>query len=182
MSTVQPMSLTPIRTVPESPEFQSLLTWPFPEHPFHIGQVKRVLQNDIPQRSAYGWCLIWLYRDDNGDIVGFGTLDLCEDYARFTGDKPHPYIPVLAVHPNFQNRGHGRRIVEHLVAHAAVSVRKMPHVSTLLFLDVYKSNPAISLYEKCGFEVLNPDSPIPDPSENNEPYFIMAKNVAIATS
>lgn len=176
------MQFTPVRTVPDSPEFQALLTWPFPESPFYMGQVKRVLQNDVAQRSADGWCLIWLYRDAMGNTVGFGTLDLCEDYAPFAEDKPHPYIPVLAVHPNFQNRGHGRRIVQHLVAHAAIAVRKLPHVSTLLFLDVYKANPAISLYQKCGFEILNPDSPIPDRKENNEPYFVMARNVAIATS
>jgi len=117
-----------------------------------------------------------------GNTVGFGTLDFCEEYARFTDNKPHPYIPVLAVHPNFQNRGHGRRIVEHLVAQAAVAIRRMPHVSIRLFLDVYKANPAISLYQKCGFEILNPDSPIPDPNESNEPYFVMARNVAIATN
>lgn len=182
MSSAQPTQLTPVRTIPESSEFQALLTWPFPEHPFYLGQVKRVLQNDIPQRFAYGWCLIWLYRDSAGNIVGFGSLDLSEEYARFTGDKPHPYLPVLTVHPHFQNRGHGRRIVEHLVAHAAVAVRNMPYVSTLLFLDVYQANPALSLYAKCGFEILNPDSPIPDPNENNEPYFVMARNVAIAAS
>jgi hypothetical protein len=39
---------------------------------------------------------------------------------------------------------------------------------------------AISLYERCGFEILNPDAPIPDPQENNETYVIMARSVDVA--
>jgi ribosomal protein S18 acetylase RimI-like enzyme len=87
----------------------------------------------------------------------------------------------LAVHPAFQKRGHGRGIVEHLIAEAVLLAQSPVDFSNLLFLDVYTANKgAISLYNKCGFVILNPDAPIPDPQENNEEYFLMARSVAVA--
>jgi hypothetical protein len=32
------------------------------------------------------------------------------------------------------------------------------------------------------FVALNPDAPIPDPDENNEPYLVMAKNLAVTAA
>jgi len=62
----------------------------------------------------------------------------------------------------------------------AVLFHRSPHpMSDLLFLDVYGTNaPAIGLYEKCGFQKLNPTNPIPDPQNGNEPYFVMARKLA----
>jgi ribosomal protein S18 acetylase RimI-like enzyme len=181
MSILQPISLTPVRTAPGKPEFQAILTWPFAEQPFYEGQVKRLLQKDIPHRVMYGFCLVWVYRDPDGNVVGFGTLDVCKDYERFTGGKYHAYIPLLAVNPEFQKRGHGRSIVQHLIAEAVLIAQSPAGFSDLLFLDVYTANQgAISLYEKCGFVTLNPDAPILDPQENNAPYVIMAQKVAVA--
>ena len=181
MSTAQPIPLTPIRTFPVERDYQALLAWPFAEQPFYEGQVRRLLQNDIPYRVMYSFGLVWVYRDPNGNTVGFGTLDVCKEYERFTGGKYHSYIPLLAVNPAFQKRGHGRSIVQHLIAEGVLIAQSPAEISDLLFLDVYKANQAaISLYEKCGFVTLNPDAPIPDPQENNELYVIMAKKVAIA--
>jgi ribosomal protein S18 acetylase RimI-like enzyme len=181
MPTIQPVPLTPIRTGPGRPEFQALLTWPFAEQPFYEGQVKRLLENDIPHRVLYSFGLVWVYRDPDSNTVGFGTLDVCKEYERFSKGKHHCYIPLLAVNPAFQKRGHGRSIVQHLIGEAVLIARSPGNFSDRLFLDVYTANQgAISLYEKCGFVPLNPDFPIPDPAENNEPYFVMARNVAVA--
>jgi len=129
----------------------------------------------------YGFGVVWVYRDPAGNTVGFGTLDICKEYEHFTGGKYHSYIPLLAVNPVFQKRGHGRRIVEHLIAEAVLIAQSPADISDVLFLDVYTANQgAISLYTKCGFVILNPDTPIPDPQENNEPYVIMARSVAVA--
>jgi len=99
---------------------------------------------------------------------------------QFTGAKDHCYIPLLAVNPNFQKRGHGLTIVDFLVAEAAGIAQKNSNVSNLLFLDVYTANQAaVSLYDKSGFDTLNRDAPLADPQESNETYVIMAKKLAI---
>ena len=131
----------------------------------------------------YSFGLIWVYRAPTGDIVGFGTLDVCKDYEQFTGGKRHSYIPLLAVHPAFQKRGYGRSIVEHLSAEAVLIAQSPGDFSDLLFLDVYTANQgAISLYNKCGFVTLNPSTPIQDSQEGNETYVIMARSVTGASA
>jgi hypothetical protein len=75
----------------------------------------RLLQNDIPHRVVHSFGMVWVYRDPQANIVGFGTLDLCTEYARFTEGKYHSYIPLLAVNPGFRKRGHCRSIVQHLI-------------------------------------------------------------------
>jgi len=180
MSTIQPIPLHPIVITPGSPTFDAILQWPFNAQPFFEGQVLRLLQNDIPQRVRYGWCQVWAYLDPTGDTVGFSTLDLCREYEQYTSGKVHSYIPLLAVNPGFQRKGHGRTIVQHLIAEAVLLTQNAPHISEYLFLDVYTANAAaITLYEKCGFVSLNPNTPIPDPQENNEPYIIMSMRAAV---
>jgi ribosomal protein S18 acetylase RimI-like enzyme len=181
MATSQPIRLNAMRTAPGQPEYQALLAWPFAAQPFYEGQVLRLLQNDIPHRVMYSFGLVWVYRNPAGDAVGFGALDVCKEYEQFTGGKYHSYIPLLAVHPAFQKRGHGRAIVEHLIAEAVLIAQSPGDFSDHLFLDVYSANQgAISLYNKCGFVTLNPDAPIPDPQENNEAYILMARKVVVA--
>jgi ribosomal protein S18 acetylase RimI-like enzyme len=181
MTTPTPIPLTPVLTAPNENDYQAILTWPFAPQPFYEGQVIRLLQHDIPLRVLHSMCLVWVYRDPDGNAVGFGTLDFCKDYEQFTGGKVHAYIPLLAVNPGFQKRGHGRSIVEHLIAEAEAWVHGLTELSDLLFLDVYVANhPAIKLYEKYGFVTLNPDTPEPDPGENNEGFFVMARKVGVA--
>ena len=183
MDASQPTPLSAIRTDPSQPEYQALLAWPFAAQPFYEGQVLRLLQKEIPHRVMYGVGLVWVYRNSAGDTVGFGALDVCKEYEQFTGGKHHSYIPLLAVHPAFQKRGYGRAIVEHLIGETVLIAQSSGDFSDLLFLDVYTANKgAISLYNKCGFVVLNPAVPIPDPQENNETYFLMARSVAITTA
>ena len=181
MAARQPTPLTAVRTAPGEAEYQALLGWPFARQPFYEGQVIRLLQTDIPHRVMYSFGLVWVYRDQNGNTVGFGTLDLCDEYEQFTGGRFHCYIPLLAVNPAFQKRGHGRSIVEHLIAESVLIAQSPADISDILFLDVYTANQgAISLYNKCGFVTLNPDTPILDPQENNETYVIMARRVAVS--
>jgi ribosomal protein S18 acetylase RimI-like enzyme len=111
MATPSPIPLIPIRTAIGDPEFQAILAWQFPTQPFYEAQVQRLLAQDIPHRMAFGACSLWTYRDPHGNIVGFGTLDVCREYDQFTAGQPHCYLPVLAVNPAFQRRGHGRTIV-----------------------------------------------------------------------
>ena len=133
-----------------------------------------------PPRVQREGAFVWAYQDRDRNTVGFGSLSVCDDYGRFTGGQPHCYIPLLGVNPAFQRRGHGRRIVEHLTAEAASSARSGESCSDVLFLDVYVENRnAISLYEKCGFAILNPDAPDADPQENNELYFVMGRKVSL---
>lgn len=175
-----PFQLTPVRIRPESPEYRELLAWPFPDQPFYNRQVLCVLQNDIPGRVQDGHGLVWVYRDADGNMVGFGTLDLCRDYAHLADGKLHTYIPVLGVHPNYAGRGHGTRIVEHLAAVAEFVAQGAEGISEYLYLDVYEANQAaIKLYrDKCRFAILNADDALLDERENNERYYVMARRIA----
>lgn len=171
--------LIPLLAVPiplNSPVFQQEIGgWKFADL-----YVARLLQNDIPQRVKFGNGRIWAYRDSSNEIVGFGTIDVCSDYGAATGNKPHPYIPLLAVNPAKQGHGHGNFIIRHLIGQAALlaSIGK-GMCSDVLFLDVYTSNlKAISLYERHGFKKVR-DQPEFDPAENQD-YFVMARRVSFA--
>jgi len=178
MSTQSPIPLAPIRTAIGDAEFQAILAWQFPQQPFYEAQVQRLLVQDIPHRMVFGACSLWTYRDPHGNVVGFGTLDICHEYGQFTSGNPHGYLPVLAVNPAFQRRGHGKNIVEHLIAEATAIAQASTDVANLLFLDVYTANQgAIALYTKCGFTALNPSNPLADPAENNETYVVMARRI-----
>jgi len=180
MSPSQSIPLTPIRIAVDDLDFQSILTWPFADDPFYEGQVKQVLDVEFRRRYYFGTATIWIYRDPNADVVGFGTLDLWPEYPQFTSGQRHCYIPVIGVNPGFQKRGHGRSIVKHLVAESVLLAGSEPDVSSLVFLDVYTANQgAIGLYQKCGFTILDPDIVKLDPAENNEPYVVMAVTIRV---
>jgi len=169
-----PIPLTAVLIGLESNEFQAISGWPFAD-PF----VKRLLQEDIPQRVQFGNCSIWTYRDPNGSLVGFGTLDVCGECGEFTGGNLHPYIPLLAINPTIKSRGYGTSIVHHLIDEAALlALSGLCH--DVLFLDVYTTNEkAIRVYTGCGFATVSPE-PIPDSQEGGKTYIVMAKRVSIA--
>jgi ribosomal protein S18 acetylase RimI-like enzyme len=162
--------LTTIDVKLNDPVFNAITTWPFKDE-----FVLRLLLNDIPQRIKYGSCKFWAYRDPQSTIVGFGTLDICNDCSAFADSKRHTYIPLLAVHPDTQGRGHGKSIVNHLIQEAACQVARSPELHHAVFLDVYQeSAPAIGLYTACKFEPL--DGPLVD-DVNGKRFFVMAKRV-----
>src|SRR5438105_3664538 len=110
-----PIPLTAVLIQLDSPEFEAISGWPFADR-----FVRRLLQDDIPQRVQFNNCTIWTYRDPDGRLVGFGTLDVCGDCREFTGGKPHLYIPLLAVNPTIKSLGYGTSIVHHLIDEAAL--------------------------------------------------------------
>jgi len=75
---------TPVELVPcpidcASSEFKEICGWPFDD-----GYVGRLLRHDIPQRGQFGQGRIWVYRDPNKLLVGFGSIDICDDCGEFT--------------------------------------------------------------------------------------------------
>lgn len=177
MSDRPPIPLTPVLIELSSPEFAAIAGWPYPD-PF----VTRLLQYDVPQRVLFGNCRVWVYRDPDGRLVGFGTLDVCDDYREFTAGQLHPYIPLLAVNPTIKSLGYGTSIVRHLADEAAVTACRPGGCHDVLYLDVYTtSQKAIGVYTDCGFKLVTSD-PIPDPHDDGKLYIVMAKRVAVATS
>ena len=96
-----PIPLTSHRVFPTQQEFRDILAWPFPTERFYEAQVTRLLEFDIPRRVETSFGIVRLYRDPDGNAVGFSTLDVCRDYGHFTDGNNHSYIPLLAVHPQF---------------------------------------------------------------------------------
>ena len=167
--------LTPALIELDAPEFKEIASWRFSDT-----FVSRLLTHDIPQRAVFGNGLIWGYRDPGGLLVGFGTIDVCDDYKSYTNGQMHTYIPLLGVNETMQGKGFGHSIVKHLIAEAAFARQRAAGCHEVLFLDVYTENGrAISLYEKCGFRSITTE-PIPDPDESGRPYIVMAKRVAIS--
>jgi ribosomal protein S18 acetylase RimI-like enzyme len=167
--------LAPVSIELNAPEFKEICGWTFVD--LYIG---RLLRDDIPQRMHFGNGRTWVYRDPENRLVGFGTIDVCDDYRDYTAGQPHPYIPLLAVNPTAQGCGHGTSIVRHLIGEAAILWRLQRDCHDVLFLDVYTVNVrAISLYKTCGFETVTTE-PIADPLEDDKPYIIMARRVSIA--
>ncbi len=157
----------------DTPEFSEICGWPFVD-----SYVGRLLQDDIPQRMQNSYCQVWVYRDPDGRLVGFGTFDVCDDCRQYAERPLHSYVPLLAVNPAAERRGHGTSIVRHLIGEAAILGRRSRGYYDVLYLDVYTDNEsAIGLYHKCGFVTLT-DEPIPDPRENGRPYVIMAIRVS----
>ena len=175
MSDRTTIPLTPVPIHLDSPEFGEISGWPF-EDPF----VGRLLREDIPQRVQFNNGLVWVYRDPDNRLVGFGTIDVCDDYREYTAGRPHPYIPLLAVNPSIESRGYGTSIVRHLIGEAALLACRRRGSHDVLFLDVYTTSvKAIALYDRAGFTRLVQE-PIPDPSEQGKAYIIMGKRVSVA--
>ena len=169
------MLVTPSLIELDAPEFKEISSWRFADD--YVG---RLLSSDIPQRAVYGNGLIFGYRDPGGLLVGFGTIDVCDDYRSYADGQMHTYIPLLAVNETMQGKGFGRSILHHLIAEAALARQRAGNCHEVLFLDVYVDNgKAISLYEKCGFRRITTE-PIQDPDENGRFYVVMAKRIAIS--
>ena len=177
MSDRAPIPLTPVLVSLDSPAFAGIAAWPF-DDPF----VSRLLRGDIPRRVQFFDCRVWVYADPDGQYVGFGTLDICDDWGEFTGGQVHPYIPLLAVNPTIKSRGYGTTIVRHLIAEAAIRAAGPNGCHDELFLDVYTtSEKAIKVYTDCGFRRAT-DVPRTDPAEGGKEYIVMARRVSIASA
>jgi GNAT superfamily N-acetyltransferase len=177
MSDRTPISLTPILITLDSLEYTEISGWPFPD-----SFVTRMLRSDIPQRVQFGNCRVWVYRDPECRSVGFGTLDICDDYGKYTAGQRHPYIPLLAVNPTIKSLGYGTGIVQHLIDEAALLACNPGWCHDVLYLDVSPTNEkAIRVYTEKGFTPVTKE-PIQDSTEGGKPYIVMAKRVSIAPS
>lgn len=139
--------------------------------------VKKLLETDIISRSNKGKCKIWVYKVDNR-IVAFSTLDLSDDWSRFTDSQQHFYIPLLAVVPEEQGKGYGKYILNHVLDEATIAINfSKKNISDYIFLDVYEtSRTAKLMYEKNGFVSIHSED---DPLFNNERFHVMAKNLSL---
>ncbi len=174
MTARSPIPLSAVAIRLDSPEFGIVSSWPYAD-PF----VARMLQTDIPKRLQFGDCQVWVYRDPEGQLVGFGVLDVDEYYKVYTSAKPHPYIVLLAVNPTIRSLGYGTTIVRHLIGEAAVLASDSSRCCGRLFLDVYVDNvKGINLYAACGFAVVEVE-PIPDPLEGGKLYSVMSRLVTV---
>lgn len=173
-----PIPLVPILIGLNAREFEEIRDWSFAD-----AYVGRMLRGDIPRRMTFSERFrIWVYLDPDGQIVGFGTLDVGYEYGDFTGERPHAYTPLLAVNPTTEGRGHGKWIVRHLISEAAHLAGRPGGYHDYLFRDVYANNErAIGLYKRCGFTEVS-DEPRPDADEDDRPYIVMALRVSAATA
>lgn len=167
--------LPPKEIVIDGPEYRVISNWPFDDSDSSVG---RLLRTDVPDRVQFNQGRVWIYHDPDGQIVGFGTLDICLDYSEHTGGRPHPYIPLLAVNPGIKSQGYGTTIVQQLIGEAAVLARQGLCGETI-YLDVYVTSArAIALYEREDFIKII-DEPIPDPEQGHLPYYIMARRAIV---
>jgi len=173
MSGSAPIPLIAVDIDIDEDEYDQLRGWPYADKDAYI---RVLLETDIPRRVIAGECCVWIYKDPEDRVAGFGTIDVCLDYARHTDGERHTYLPLLAVNPALLGRGFGRTILEHLIGDAARIVREGNHFPAL-FLDVYVWNEkAIRLYERNGFGYVD-DEPIPDPDRPGDHYVVMARRV-----
>jgi ribosomal protein S18 acetylase RimI-like enzyme len=172
--------LQAFRAAPDDAAIQELLQWPLRATVFYEAQIARLLVDDIARRHYNRTGSVWIFPEGGGEIVGFGALDRCREYESLADGRLHLYIPLLAVHPAHQGRGHGKTIVEFLLNEAVLAVGENDQLAESLFLDVYQANhSAIALYQKFGFVILNPDAPLSDQEEQGAGYYVMAANMPV---
>jgi [ribosomal protein S18]-alanine N-acetyltransferase len=96
------------------------------------------LHVDLAAELSRDIALAWVMRASDGQIVGFLL-------AWSVADELH--LLELASHPEHRRQGFGRGLLHALIAHAREQRKR------LLLLEVRRSNqPAIALYESCGFQ------------------------------
>lgn len=115
-----------------------------------VADLPQVYANESVAYANHGWtqmiladCLragyaAWVLEDPEQGVIGHAIQMLVADEAQ---------ILNLCVHPLWQGRGHGRRLLEHLLAQA-----RMAQLACL-FLEVRVGNTAAqALYEHAGFQ------------------------------
>jgi ribosomal protein S18 acetylase RimI-like enzyme len=89
--------------------------------------------------------------DDFAHRSGTNCMELLNQYGALTAPhnaaEPHFYLIALGVHPNFQGRGYGRRLLDEVQ-----SLSEAHPTSTGVGLDTEKPS-NVSFYEHCGYRV-----------------------------
>jgi ribosomal protein S18 acetylase RimI-like enzyme len=160
-------ALVPRLIAMASPEYLQLAQWPFRD-----AYVPRMLRHILPMFELEHETRVWVFHDETGAAVGFGTLEIVAEYPWLVAPpfRRHFYVPLLAVHPAAERRGYGKAILKHLIAEASLPRQD---VEPMLILDVYAENArAIGLYDRAGFRKLT-DAAVPDPAEGGRGYWIL---------
>ena len=157
-----------------------MLSWEFRDEFVH-----RLLVNDIPQRIRQFRCRVLGFYDPQNELVGFGSYEISDVWSKITGKTYHAYIPLLAVNPACERRGHGASILRRLIEEVAVIIAHMQisrlDVSPDIFLDVYQDSlGAMNLYKANGFQQIA--GPFVDPEANGKEYIVMACRLDINCS
>jgi ribosomal protein S18 acetylase RimI-like enzyme len=169
------IQLLPKLIATRSDEFQAVCSWKYSDADSYVC---RLLTQNIPHREKFGYLQIWAYYNPEQLMVGFGTLDFCFEYRQLSSNQLHPYIPLIAVNPDFMRNGHGSSIIKHLTTEAVLMAKAYSFLFPALFLDVYTSNEkAIQLYTKAKFETIT--EPMADPDEEAKPYVFMSKRIIL---
>jgi [ribosomal protein S18]-alanine N-acetyltransferase len=106
----------------------------------------------------------WVIEQDQ-QVAGFIIL------AMQVGEA---HIMNLCVHPNFQRRGFGRQLIEHVLQKAR---EKHAHI---VFLEVRRSNhPAIMLYEQMGFMQISERKGYYATAKGREDALVFAKDLTV---
>ena len=109
-----------------------------------IAAIRRIEERayDFPwSRQIFADCLIAGYFAnvlvEQGAVIGYAILSVAAAEA---------HILNLCIDPDYQRRGHGRQMLQHLLEYARdIGTERV-------FLEVRPSNtPAVSLYEQAGF-------------------------------
>ncbi len=175
MSDRPTVPLRPVLTEVESPEYKAISGWRFDGANAYVS---RLLRDDVPRSVQFQQGQVWIYLDPGGQLVGFGVIDVCDEYDGHTAGLPHPYLRLLAVNPSIQSRGYGTSIVQHLIGQAVVFVRRGGCAQDV-YLAVYKNNErGIGLYKKLGFVTVGDESSL-DPLEGDRPYIVIARRAAL---
>jgi ribosomal protein S18 acetylase RimI-like enzyme len=96
-------------------------------------------------------CQVWVWRNETGAIVGFGSLG--DTDGRVPNPNKGPRIPItiipaLAVHADHQGKGYGLAILEELLDLASQRADERPFVILMVHVD---NRAAQALYRRMGF-------------------------------
>lgn len=103
---------------------------------FHEDIALRAQQWQQNQGSMVG-----LFNAETGDLMGFGGL------RAENKDENNCELCTVHLHPSYQGKGLGKRLVEALIVHA----RQMGYQAMTLHVTATQT-PALGLYERLGFE------------------------------
>jgi GNAT superfamily N-acetyltransferase len=103
------------------------------EYDFSITDLARAIQNS--------WYAISIYHSD--DLIGFGRI--------ISDGVHHALIVDLIIHPDYQGKGLGSRLLERLVQKCKVN--------KIRDIQLFAARDKFEFYEKSGFEKRPPNAP-----------------------
>lgn len=101
--------------------------------------------------QTWGWDQVWQEKRfrETFDPLRFEILEFGEQVIGSLSvieEEDHVFLRVIQLHPDWQNRGLGTRLISQVLARAREKNQPTR-------LQVLKVNPARALYERCGFAV-----------------------------